>query len=320
MNNQEALTESEELALVVAQPEQQLLSVSRPPDVILQEAKRAAQALQQVISSKPRKVMFGGKQYVESDDWALIARFYGATSKVRETRFVEFGEVKGFEAMADVILVSTGQVISSGEAMCLSDEKNWSNKPLFQLRSMAQTRACAKALRNVFSWVVVLAGFAPTPAEEMDGIADYKKNRPIESDNIPPPAKGKKIKEGQRKRMFAIGGEAGHDNDDIHAVLKTFGFESAKEVLASRYDEICEKLSRSKAAPEPTATIDKAIQSKRLLLVEMMNHSVFTDEQRKKTFDLAEKCGPNDLNVLIQNAEKKINEHNKELDAENIPF
>lgn len=41
--------------------------------------------------------------------------------------------------------------------------------PLNQLRSMAQTRACAKALRNVFSWVVVLAGYAPTPAEELTG-------------------------------------------------------------------------------------------------------------------------------------------------------
>jgi hypothetical protein len=33
---------------------------------------------------------------------------------------------------------------------------------------MAQTRACAKALRNVLAWVVVLAGYAPTPAEEME--------------------------------------------------------------------------------------------------------------------------------------------------------
>lgn len=41
--------------------------------------------------------------------------------------------------------------------------------PLFQLRSMAQTRAGAKALRNVLAWVVVLAGYKPTPAEEMTG-------------------------------------------------------------------------------------------------------------------------------------------------------
>ena len=40
--------------------------------------------------------------------------------------------------------------------------------PLFQLRSMAQTRAAAKALRNALAWVVVLAGYEPTPAEELE--------------------------------------------------------------------------------------------------------------------------------------------------------
>jgi hypothetical protein len=44
--------------------------------------------------------------------------------------------------------------------------------PWFQLASMAQTRAGAKALRNAFAWVVVLAGYQPTPAEEMDGVID----------------------------------------------------------------------------------------------------------------------------------------------------
>jgi hypothetical protein len=39
--------------------------------------------------------------------------------------------------------------------------------PTYQLRSMAQTRAAAKALRNALAWVVVLAGYKPTPAEEL---------------------------------------------------------------------------------------------------------------------------------------------------------
>ena len=39
--------------------------------------------------------------------------------------------------------------------------------PFYQLASMAQTRANSKVLRNVLSWVVVLAGYKPTPAEEM---------------------------------------------------------------------------------------------------------------------------------------------------------
>jgi hypothetical protein len=39
--------------------------------------------------------------------------------------------------------------------------------PLFQLKSMAQTRACAKVYRQVLEFVVKLAGYQTTPAEEM---------------------------------------------------------------------------------------------------------------------------------------------------------
>lgn len=44
--------------------------------------------------------------------------------------------------------------------------------PMFQLASMAQTRANAKVLGNVLRWVAVLAGFATTPAEEVEAQAD----------------------------------------------------------------------------------------------------------------------------------------------------
>lgn len=54
--------------------------------------------------------------------------------------------------------------------------------PQFQLRSMAQTRACAKAFGNVLRWVVVLAGYKTTPAEEMPGYSpeeeDYSHAQP----------------------------------------------------------------------------------------------------------------------------------------------
>jgi len=56
-----------------------------------------------------------------------------------------------------------GKKMPKRERMKTGDER----VPLFQLRSMAQTRACAKAFRNVLAWVVVMAGYKPTPAEEL---------------------------------------------------------------------------------------------------------------------------------------------------------
>jgi hypothetical protein len=152
------------------------LVISREPGEVLSEAQKAAQALKDVISSKSHKVTFNGEQYLEFEDWQTLAKFYGITVKCVSTNYVEFGLVKGFEARAVAIRVINGMEISAAEAMCLNDERNWSNKPLFQLKSMAQTRACAKALRNVLAWVVVLAGYKPTPAEEMTGMETQQQN------------------------------------------------------------------------------------------------------------------------------------------------
>lgn len=180
--------------------------LAAPPKMILEQAMVAAKALKEVLDKKEKPVVFNGEQYLEFEDWQTLARFYGYTVQIRNTSYVQFGSVGGFEAAADVLNVKNGQVVSSAEAMCLNDEENWGMvpeykwqdvldaegkniwddkkkryraervligekpKPLFQLRSMAQTRACAKALRNVLAWVVVLAGYRPTPAEEMSSV------------------------------------------------------------------------------------------------------------------------------------------------------
>lgn len=163
------------------------IGVMREPKAVLAEAKIAAQALMTVVAQKAKPVVMNGEQYLEFEDWQTVAKFYGVTAKVVKTEFIDLGGVKGFEATAEAIRLSDGMAISSADSMCLNDEDKWSTRskfeyvngkrtkvgdvavPLFQLRSMAQTRACAKALRNVLAWVVVLAGFKPTVAEEMTG-------------------------------------------------------------------------------------------------------------------------------------------------------
>jgi len=67
--------------------------------------------------------------------------------------------------------------------------------PFFQLASMAQTRACAKVLRNVLAWVVVLAGYKPTPAEELPH-AEEKPNGSAPA--APPPAEPTRASEGPK--------------------------------------------------------------------------------------------------------------------------
>jgi hypothetical protein len=67
-----------------------------------------------------------------------------------------------------------GKTMPKKERVLVGDEQ----VPLFQLASMAQTRALAKVHRNILSWVVVLAGYKPTPAEELDGMTSVEPQSP----------------------------------------------------------------------------------------------------------------------------------------------
>jgi hypothetical protein len=192
------------------------LRLQRAPEDVLREAAIAAKALRDLVESKPKKVVFNGKTFLQFEDWLTVARFYGITVAARTTNYVERGRVQGYECHAEAILVSTGQVIGAGQAECLDDERNWNMRavyrdgqrvgeekvPLFQLRSMAQTRAQAKALRSILSWVVVLAGYAPTPAEEM--IDQENSGRAIASRMECTPMHPERI----RKLCFAIANAA----------------------------------------------------------------------------------------------------------------
>lgn len=187
-----------------------------PPQRVLEEARTAAKALQEVLQGKAKKIVMNGEQYLEFEDWQTLGRFYGITAKCDDPEFVVLGDVSGFKASA--VALYRGEVISRATAYCLSDEEKWGTRPkyewlyvckdgtrqfedpgfenivwepnpakpgknkpkkervlageekvpLFQLASMAQTRAAAKVHRQVLAWVVVLAGYKPTPAEELD--------------------------------------------------------------------------------------------------------------------------------------------------------
>ena len=209
------------------------VEIVKAPAEVLAAAQEAAKALQAVITGKRRPVVFNGETYLEFEDWQTVGKFYGLTAQVEWTKPLsearESGtEIIGYEAQAIIVHAMTGQVISRAESMCMREEKNWAGKPLFQLRSMAQTRACAKAFRNVLAWVVVLAGFKPTPAEEMDGV--MKDTSTSEKATISPPLPGdtntaewfmKEIREAKTKSMATQRNIEAHKSDKINQDQKT---------------------------------------------------------------------------------------------------
>ena len=206
--------------------------LSGDPQKVIAFGQKAAVALAEVIKSKPKKVIINNEQYLEFEDWQTVARFYGATVGVEWTKKIEKNDkLLGYEARA--VVYQDSQIISAAEASCMRDEPKWNTRakyewqgiypngkkvkigeesvPEFQLKSMAQTRACAKALRNAFAWVVVLAGFRATPAEEM--------TNPLEVLDQPPV--NEKATEAQLKTIFAITKDLGAKNkEEARKIIK----------------------------------------------------------------------------------------------------
>jgi hypothetical protein len=182
--------------------------------------KAAKQLIDIVKQNSQWSLKIQNNDYLRFEAWQTLARFFGYTIKTEKTNFIELGEASGFEATSSV-LDSTGMVIGGAEAVCMNDEKNWKDKPLYALKSMAQTRASARALRQILSWVVVLAGYKPTPAEEigLEVEEDIKREKQIDSWNggVERPAS-----ESQKKMIFAVAKQKGLDTEKVKETIKEY--------------------------------------------------------------------------------------------------
>ena len=137
---------------------------SQDPEEQLAEAQRRSKVLLQVITDQELAVSFGGgRKHVQVEGWLFLASQFGLMPDIEWTRELD----NGWEARCALRRLSDGQVISHADAECRTAESNWNNRDSYAVRSMAETRAVSKVCRIALSSVMVMAGFAATPAEEM---------------------------------------------------------------------------------------------------------------------------------------------------------
>ena len=134
------------------------------PDAIIESATKKANALAGVIRSKKLYSNISGREYVKVEGWTLLGTMLGVFPVLAWSRPLSDGH--GWEARVEACTLS-GQIVGAAEAQCTDEEGNWSKRDDFALRSMAQTRATSKALRLPLGFIMALAGYDPTPAEEM---------------------------------------------------------------------------------------------------------------------------------------------------------
>jgi hypothetical protein len=137
------------------------------PAAYVRVATRLATELAEVINKQKLFAVIGNRKYVTVEAWTLLANMLGVSPIVTWSRPIHLTEDnQGWEARVEV-RNARGDLIGAGEAMCTRSEGTWARRDEYALRAMAQTRAISRALRNPLGFIVKLAGYEATPAEEM---------------------------------------------------------------------------------------------------------------------------------------------------------
>lgn len=150
-------------ALVVAPVELGTL-VAYTPQEMVQQASEMAGVLKDIIAKRRLYTNIRGKAHVRCEGWTTLIAMLGIIP--REVSSIEL-EDGSYEAVVELVRIKDQAVIGRASAVCGMDEATWKTRAKYARKSMAATRATGKACRLSFSWIMELAGYEVTPAEEM---------------------------------------------------------------------------------------------------------------------------------------------------------
>jgi hypothetical protein len=210
------------------------------PNEVLEHAQEHAKVLMRVVKEQNLAVKISGAEHLRVEAWTMLGSQLGVFAVADGLpEHVEIDGVTGFRVAVQAV-TRNGDVVGRAVGYCMRDEPSWAKRPTHALAAMAETRATSRALRKPLGFIVQLAGYNPTAAEEMP---------PAPTKNSPKPST-KKISDAQRKRLFTIATEHGVPDDRVKAiVLQTGGVESTKDLTVERYDLVVEMLEKQDGPP-----------------------------------------------------------------------
>lgn len=127
-----------------------------------------AQTLKQVIVEQRLYTNIQGKNYALVEAWQFAGGALKALPVVTELTDLSDDKQIKYRAVVEIRRLDNANVIASGFAICTNKEKGKQYFDEYAIASMAQTRAIGKAYRTAFGWLMKLAGYEATPAEEME--------------------------------------------------------------------------------------------------------------------------------------------------------
>ena len=144
------------------------VNLSNPNDIM-----KFANNLKELIVQNRLSTPIQGKQYINIEGWQIAGAFTGTLPIVEKVEDLSVGN--HYKYRAEVSLQDKeGNKVGYGVAICSNKEKGKQRFDEYAVASMAQTRAVGKAYRMKLGWLLKIAGYETTPAEEMDAVVANK--------------------------------------------------------------------------------------------------------------------------------------------------
>lgn len=143
-----------------------------------------ATSLKEMIVQNKLYTDIKGKNYVNVEGWQIAGAFTGTYPIVEKVEQIPTANPREYKYRAEVSLRDKdNNVVGYGVALCSNKEHGKTGFDEYAVASMAQTRAVGKAYRMKIGWLLKVAGYETTPAEEMDAIkeaqvVEERKKRP----------------------------------------------------------------------------------------------------------------------------------------------
>lgn len=144
-----------------------------------------ANTLKQFIVDNDLYTEIQGKNFVHVEGWQfagasmglfpILERYENVSPADKDISFkTKYGNqtasVYKYNAEVKIVRLSTGETVGYGVALCSNEEKKKNTFDEYAVLSMAQTRAVGKAFRLSLGWIMKLAGYETTTAEEMEEV------------------------------------------------------------------------------------------------------------------------------------------------------
>lgn len=197
------------------------------PVAVVERASTIATALADVIRTRKLFKHIGQSDHVFVEGWTLLGSMLGVFAEVEWSRPVE----NGWESRA-VARTLAGRTVGAAESMCSRSEAKWRTSDDYAIRSMAQTRAVSKALRLPLGFIMELAGYSATPADEMP---DKQPGRGAESkpESGPVPATGPSLDQ-IKARLLEVASEHHLSANALDGLIRAYVPPSGSEPAAIR--------------------------------------------------------------------------------------